>query len=100
MALYEVLTNGNPDGSQVGSAVTELIAFYGKTPVVQPSGSTQAAVATTAVTTAAITTTTNAYGYATTTQANDLTAIVAATRTLVNQLRADLVTLGLIKGAA
>lgn len=74
--------------------------FYGADPITQPSGSTQAAVATTAITTAAITTTTNAYGYATTTQANDIAAIADATRTLLNQLRLDLITLGIIKGSA
>ncbi len=74
--------------------------FYGASPITQPSGSNQAAVATTAITTAAITTTTNAYGYATTTQADNIAAIADACRTLVNQLRSDLVTLGLIKGSA
>jgi hypothetical protein len=74
--------------------------YYGADAIAQPASAAQAAVATTAITTAAITTTTNAYGFATTTQANNLTAVVAATRTLVNQLRADLVTLGLIKGSA
>ena len=74
--------------------------YYGASPITQPSGAGQAAVATTAITTAAITTTTNAYGYATTTQANNIAAIADATRTLVNQLRSDLVTLGLIKGSA
>ena len=73
--------------------------YYGASPITQPSGSTQAAVATTAITTAAITTTTNAYGYATTTQANNIAVIADACRTLVNQLRSDLVTLGLIKGS-
>lgn len=73
--------------------------FYGASPIAQPSGSKQAAVATTAITTAAITTTTNAYGYATTTQANNIAVIADACRTLVNQLRSDLVTLGLIKGS-
>lgn len=74
--------------------------YYGASPITQPSGAGQAAVATTAITTAAITTTTNAYGFATTTQANDLMAVVAATRTLANQMRTDLITLGLIKGSA
>jgi hypothetical protein len=74
--------------------------YYGASPITQPSDSSQAAVATTAITTAAITTTTNAYGYATTTQANNIATIVDATRTLVNKIRADLVTLGLIKGSA
>lgn len=74
--------------------------YYGASPITQPSGSAQAAVATTAITTAAITTTTNHYGYATTTQANNIAAIADAARTLVNRLRSDLVTLGLIKGSA
>lgn len=75
-------------------------AFYGADVIPQPSGSTQAAVATSTITTAAVTTTTNAYGYATTTQANNIAAIADATRVLVNQLRSDLITLGLIKGSA
>lgn len=74
--------------------------YYGASPITQPSGSTQAAVATTVITTAAITTTTNSYGFATTTQADNVMAIVDATRTLVNQIRTDLITLGLIKGSA
>ena len=74
-------------------------SYYGASPITQPSGSTQAAIATTAITTAAITTTTNYYAFANTTQGNNLSAIVAANRTLANQLRSDLVTLGLIKGS-
>ena len=74
--------------------------FYGASPITQPSGSAQAAVAVSTVTTAAITTTTNAYGYATTTQANDIANSVANCVTLVNALRSAMVTLGLIKGSA
>lgn len=74
--------------------------FYGTTPITQPASASQAAVATTAITTAAITTTTNAYGYATTTQADNIAAVADACRTLVNQLRTDLITLNLIKGSA
>lgn len=72
--------------------------YYGADPIIQPSGSGQTAVATTVITTAA--TSTTPYGFATITQANDVAAIAAGARTLVNQLRADLVTLGLIKGSA
>lgn len=62
-------------------------AFFSVTAAVaQPSGAAQAAVATTAATTGAAT-----YGL-TSAQANGVV-------TLVNQLRADLVTLGLIKGS-
>ena len=76
------------------------LLLYGTTPTTQPSGSTQAAVATSVITTAAITTTTNSYGYATTTQADNIAAIADACRTLVNKIRTDLITLGLIKGSA
>jgi hypothetical protein len=74
--------------------------YYGASPITQPSGSSQAAVTVSTITTAAITTTTNAYGYATTTQADNIAASVANCVTLVNALRSALVTLGLIKGSA
>lgn len=97
MAVYEYIGDGRPDGA-IFVQSGKKGAFFGATPIVQPVGAGQAAVATTAVTTAA--TQTTPYGFATSTQADDLTAVVAANRTLVNQLRADLVSLGLIKGAA
>ena len=72
-----------PTGVCIGRAATDKIGFYGATPAVRSScGST-------AITTAAITTTTNNYGFASTTQANDLCAIV-------NSIRSALSTLGLI----
>lgn len=74
--------------------------YFGADVIAQPASASQAAVATTAITTAAVTTTTGAYGFATTTQLNNAMTILAACRTLVNQLRSDLVTLGLIKGSA
>lgn len=60
--------------------------FYGATPVAQRSGAAQAAAATTAATS------TQPFGYSEA-QAN---AIVA----LVNEIRATLVALGLMKGSA
>ena len=95
----EYIGNGNPSGTSVAKATTEKLSFYGVTPVVQPSGATQAAASTSTITTAAITTTTNNYGYATTTQANDIATIAAEARDLVNQIRSDLVTLGLLAGS-
>lgn len=71
----------------IGGAATDKLGFYGTAPVTQPSGAGEAAVTTTAATS------TTPYGFSTVTQAN---AIV----TLVNQLRSDLVALGLIKGSA
>lgn len=73
-------------GVEVGQSASDLVAFYGVTPIVQRAGSAQAAVTTTA------STSTTPFGY---TQAQ-ADAIVA----LVNEMRAALVALGLIKGAA
>lgn len=72
----------------LGDATTDTIGFYGATPAAQPTSSNEAAAATTA----AVSVSATQWGFSTSTQAN---AIV----TLVNQLRADLVTLGIIKGS-
>lgn len=80
------ITDKNSDGTSLGQATTEKISVYGVTPVVQRSGSAQAAVATTAATS------TTPFGYAEA-QAN---AIV----TLLNEIRATLVAFGIMKGSA
>lgn len=80
------LSDGNPGGSGLGQSTTDLISFYGVTPIAQRSGAAQAAVTTTAATS------TSPYGFSTVTQA---TAVI----TLVNELRAALVALGAIAGA-
>jgi hypothetical protein len=67
------------------SATADKIGFYGATPIVQPTSAAQAAVVTTAATS------TTPFGFSEA-QAN---AIV----TLVNRLRTDLISLGLIKGS-
>lgn len=84
-ASIREMYSGGDGGASVGSSATDLISFYGATPVAQRSGSAQAAVVTTAATS------TSPYGF-TSSQAN---AIV----TLVNELRAALVALGAIKGS-
>lgn len=72
----------------IGNATTDTIGFYGSTKVAQPAGAGQGSVTTTGtVSTAGI------FGFTTSTQAN---AII----TLLNQIRSDLVTLGLLKGSA
>lgn len=98
MAEYQYIGEGRADGAIVFSSASKKGAFFGKTPIVQPSGAAQAAVAVSTITTAA--TTTTPWGFATSTQADALAATVVATRALVNQLRSDIVALGLIKGAA
>jgi hypothetical protein len=60
----------NPDGIQLATASTDLLGFYGVTPVVQPTASSQAI-------------------------ATDAASVIV----LANALRLALVNLGLIKGS-
>lgn len=93
--MAKQLSNGT--GVSIGQSITDTLAFYGATPVAQPSGTSQSAVATTAITTLATTPTYTDIAIA----VNSLISRVSATVTLVNQLRTDLVTnLNLIKGSA
>jgi hypothetical protein len=71
----------------VGTTATSLIAFYGATPIVQPTSSAQAALTLTTVLQGA-----SAYGFTTNT---GLTAFLAQ----VENIRASLVLLGLLKGS-
>lgn len=73
-------------GYETGQSPTDLIGFYGTTPIAQRTSANQAAVTTTAATT------TTPFGYSTLAQANALV-------TLVNEMRTALVNLGLIKGS-
>jgi len=87
MAEYKQVSDGRPDGLQIGKSVGDKVSFYGAAPVVQRAGAGQAAVGTTAATATA------PVGYGSTTQAD---AIV----TLVNEMRAALVGVGIMKGSA
>lgn len=80
----EYLGIASPDGVCLGLTSSELVGFFGTQPVNQPASSNEAAV--TAITTTHSTTT--------------IAAVVAANTTLLNQIRTDLVQLGLIKGSA
>lgn len=70
----------------VGTDETSLVAFYGATPVVQPSNASQAALT---LTTALA----SGYGF---TSATAFNAFIAQ----LENIRASLVTLGLLKGSA
>lgn len=96
MAIGKQLSDNNPDGTSIGQSSTDKVSFWGATPVVRPTGTSQSAVATTAITTLATTPTATDIAVA----VNSLIARQAAAVTLVNQLRADLVTVGVIKGSA
>ena len=80
----QYLGDGGPDGTCLGKASSEPIAFFGATPAAR-TAFTAAAVATTVAVSSVSTST---WAYSTSTQAN---AIVS----LVNEIRAALVTLGL-----
>ena len=95
-AGVKFLGDGRSDGEMLGRATTDPVAFYGTTPIVQPSGTSQSAVATTAITTLATTPTFTDIAIA----VNSLISRQSAAVTLVNQLRSDLVSLGLLKGSA
>lgn len=74
-------------GFLVGQSASDLVGFYGTTPVVQPSGSAQAAAGTTASTSS------SPFGFATSTQADALI-------NLVNAMRSALVSVGIMKGSS
>lgn len=84
--MVQQLSRHFSEGAQVGQCADDKLGFFGVAPVVQPSSANQAAVDTTAATSS------SPFGFSEA-QAN---AIVA----LVNELRANLVSLGLIKGSA
>lgn len=95
--------------SALGDAVTDHIGLFGVTPVVQPVGAAQAAVATGAITPLVTTgvTQSSPYGFAgaaqgdaIATQVNLLITQGAALVALANAIRTALVNLGGIKGAA
>ncbi len=84
------ITTGSTDiglGSPqtVGTSATSLIAFYGVTPIVQPTNAAQAALTLT-------TATGGGYGFVSVTAFNAFTA-------QLENMRASLVLLGLLKGS-
>jgi hypothetical protein len=82
------LSDQGPAGCLWGASATDLIGAYGSaTPVARRASSAQAAVITTGATTTA------PYGFATAAQADSIV-------TLVNEIRAALVALNLIKGSS
>jgi len=87
----------SPDGVQYGQSSADKVAFYGSTPIAQPSGATQAAVTDASGGTAAATN-----GILTLTGTYNSAIIANAIATLAaqgNALRSALVSLGLIAGS-
>ena len=76
---YEQVTYNAPDGAQFGKSSTELIAFWGATPIVRGT-STVANISTTAFQSTA-----GIYGFATSTEGLQVTAALS---TIIVQLKA------------
>jgi hypothetical protein len=91
-AIGVAYSDQNLDGSQIGASqsalITGTVGFFGVTVVTQPTSSNEAAP----ISTVAVSISATQWAFGTSTQANQIL-------TLVTQLRADLVTLGLIKGS-
>ena len=133
---FEQVTNNSPDGAQMGRSALEKNAFYGSTPVVQPTSANQAVAALTVETLTESSTqgtpntTIVAVGGSTTTldvtgsgnawlssdadarmvlvddnfadladQQSKIRVDLTSQKVLLDQLRSELVTLGLIKGS-
>ena len=100
------------DGCGLGKTTSSKVGFYGTTPAVQPASASQAVFTVTAITALATTTLSAAntnvvHGFANETVANlyvtriqQMQVDVEGLGVLMNQVRSELVTLGLISGAA
>lgn len=91
------VSDQNSQGTEVGASSTDLVSFYGATPITQPTAAAQAAVTDASGGTAAATN-----GILTITATYNSTILANAIATLAaqgNAMRNALVSLGLIKGA-
>lgn len=75
MAVQYIGDNG-PDGTVVGQSSASLVAFWGGTPAVRPSGAGQADI----LSTAAVSVTATQWGYSTSTQATGIVTLLRAIR--------------------
>lgn len=94
----ESQTPKSADGYAVGQSSTDLVGFWGATPLAQPSGAAQAAVTDGSTGTAAPTN-----GIAPLTGTYNSTLLINAIATLAaqgNAIRNALVSVGIIKGSA
>lgn len=92
-----VIGDGRPDGCTVGATTSDLVSFYGVTPVAQRAGADQVAItaaAGTKISTGILADGTGTYSQTIT---NNNNATIAAA---LSEIRAALVALGAIKGSA
>jgi hypothetical protein len=83
MADYNALSDGRPDGAILGNAASDKVGFFGIAPTTQPTDAAQAALTAT---------TAGAIGF------NTTAGFLAMVAQLEN-IRASLVALGLLKGS-
>lgn len=100
---YESCFSGNPDGGQVGTSATELVGFWGATPVDQPAALTAQLTSITIADAAGTpdyalqaVINTNAYGFASAQEAISFLYVVQNLQVRVAQLEARLEECGLI----
>jgi len=97
MAVTE-LTSAPADGTRLGQSTTDLVALWGKTPIVQPAAANQGAITDSSGGTANLTT-----GVAALTGTYNSTILANAIATIVANLtaiRTALVNSGVMKGSA
>lgn len=102
---------GTTTGTQLATATSQKLGFYGATPIVQPSGANEVAIGSLSMTSVTVTSVgaTNSSDQSTTinsnfnsinTQLSNGAADFAAIKVLLNEIRAQLVNLGLWKGSS
>jgi len=91
------IATGSTTGTKIGTATTQKLGFWNATPIVQPASANQAALTDSTTGSTADTTLVDVGAVFSHGNINDNFAKVAK---LVNQLRSDLVSAGLIKGSA
>ena len=98
MASYKTLEAGpsHSDGLQVGNAVTDKVGLFGVTPVVQPAGANQIAITDNSGGTGTDTLLAVEASYTQATLQDNFATLADK----VNDIRQDLIDLGIIKGAA
>lgn len=93
------VTTGTSSGTKIGTSASQKIGFWNATPITQPASAVQAAItdSTGGTSTGATLVNVDTAGIADVAKVNNNFAVLVA---LVNQLRSDMVSAGLIKGSA
>lgn len=84
------------DSNLIGDSASARIGFYGTAPIARPSGANQGALTDSSGGTASLTIAAIGAAYSQTEVRNAVASLARS----INQIRADLVALGLIKGSA